>query len=115
MQYKTVEKNAELFDAICKYKGFESVIGDKYVCILFDLLLYRYPELSRRVYSLLVRYFLRKRSNVEALSRVQLLESKASIAALEKVKMNFHELTKLKNETTLWITANNEYGTQAKK
>ena len=66
----TIEKNAELFNAITEYKGFESMKESQYVCILFDLLLYRYPELSRRVYSLLVKYFLRKRSSVEALSKV---------------------------------------------
>ena len=85
----TIEKNEELFDAITECKGFESIsekLEQQYVCILFDLLLYRYPELSRRVYSLLVRYFLRLRCNVEALAKVQLLESKASIATLEKVK-----------------------------
>ena len=64
-----------------------------------------------------MRYFLRKRSNVEALAKVQLLESKASIATLEKVKKNHYELTKLKNETSLWITApqHNQYGTESKK
>ena len=116
----TVEKNLELFHAITECKGFESIsekMEQQYVCILFDLLLYRYPELSRRVYSLLVRYFLRLRCNVEALAKVQLLESKASIATLEKVKQNHYELTKLKNETSLWITApqNNQYGTESKK
>ena len=42
----TVEKNEELFDAITECKGFESIsekLEQQYVCILFDLLLYRYP------------------------------------------------------------------------
>lgn len=46
-------------------KGFEAEIGDIYLCILFDLMLYKYPELNETAFELLVRYFNRKASLLE--------------------------------------------------
>jgi len=36
--------------AIAEFKNFESYKSDEYVCMLFDLMLYRYPDLVKRVF-----------------------------------------------------------------
>lgn len=56
-------------------KGFESGTGEVYICILFDIMLYKYPELNQAAFELLVRYFNRKASLLESLSNIQILES----------------------------------------
>lgn len=66
-------------------KGFESGTGDVYICILFDLMLYKYPELNQVAFELLVRYFNRKASLLESLCNIQILESQKSIEILHKV------------------------------
>ena len=65
--------------------GFEKIY-DSYVCILFDTMLYRYPELSKRIYTLLVKYFLRKRTAVNNLNNIQILENIASTKMLNEIK-----------------------------
>ena len=49
-------------------KGFEAETGDIYLCILFDLMLYKYPELNETAFELLVRYFNRKASLLEQIT-----------------------------------------------
>ena len=51
-------------------KGFESEIGDIYICVLFDLMLYKYPELNMTAFDLLIRYFNRKATLLEGLSNI---------------------------------------------
>jgi len=40
------KSNTEFLDIVASMKGFEQEIGEIYVCILFDLMLYKYPELN---------------------------------------------------------------------
>ena len=40
------QTNVQFLDTVASMKGFESEIGDIYICILFDLMLYKYPELN---------------------------------------------------------------------
>lgn len=68
-------------------KGFESATGEIYVCILFDLMLYKYPELNMTAFELLISFFNRKASLLEWLTNIQILESKKSIDILNKVKV----------------------------
>ena len=79
--------NIEFLDTVASMKGFENEIGDIYICILFDLMLYKYPELNQTAFELLIRYFNRKSSLLECLSNIQILESKKSIDILNKVKV----------------------------
>jgi hypothetical protein len=44
------QENIELIEAIATFYNFESVNTDEYVCMLFDLMLYRYPQLAKRVF-----------------------------------------------------------------
>ena len=76
------EFDAELMESIVKKKGFESQDEGSYICILFDLLLYRYPALARSVFELLSIYFLRTRTITSGLLNVQILESSKSISTL---------------------------------
>jgi len=103
-KYTSQSYNQKFFDALTESKGFEAESGPQYECILFDILLYRYPELRKRVYALLVRYFLRVRSSISALNNVQLLEGQQSIETLGEVKSIYEVLRNLKNETSHWIT-----------
>jgi hypothetical protein len=50
--------------------NFESHEKDVYICILFDLLLYKYPNLSKGVFELLIRLFARKRTLLENLQKI---------------------------------------------
>ena len=68
--------------SIVKKKGFESQDEGSYICILFDLLLYRYPTLAKSVFELLSIYFLRTRTITSGLLNVQILESSKSISTL---------------------------------
>ena len=109
------EFNARFFDEVTNCKGFEAEDSNQYICILFDLLLYRYPELSKRVYGLIINFFLRKRVMIQALSNIQILESTKSKEILQEVKRCHKELNKLKNDTKLWLMSENDYGTESKQ
>jgi hypothetical protein len=95
VKIKSIDKNIENFmnmpqpeflDLVAGMKGFEAGTGDIYVVILFDLLLYQYNELNQVAFELLVKYFNRKSTLIEALQNIQILESQKSIEILTKVK-----------------------------
>ena len=111
----SAEFNTRFFDVVTDCKGFEAEDSNQYICILFDLLLYRYPELSKRVYGLIMNFFLRKRIMIQALSNIQVLESNESRDTLREVKRCHAELNKLKNDTKLWLMSENDYGTESKQ
>ena len=81
------QNNIEFLDTVASMKGFEFEIGDIYICILFDLMLYKYNELNYTAFELLIRFFNRKASLLECLSNIQILENKKSIDILNKVKV----------------------------
>ena len=114
-EYTCQSHNEDFFDALTSAKGFETVNENLYVSILFDILLYRYPELTKRIYSLLVRYFLRKRTTIAALKKLQVLESNKSEKILTDVKRLHGQLINIKAETSLWITVSSEYGSKTKR
>ena len=80
-----------LLDTLNLAMGFEKVY-DSYICIMFDCMIYRYPELSKRVYTLLVKYFLRKRTAINNLNNIQFLENIASTKMLNEIKELTSEL-----------------------
>ena len=84
--------NVDFLNEVASLRGFEEEIEDVYICMLFDLLLYKYPELNQTAFELLVRYFTRRRTMLECLNNVQILESKHSIEVLNKVKIYQSEL-----------------------
>lgn len=86
------KSNVEFLDIVASMKGFEQEIGEIYICILFDLMLYKYPELNQTAFELLIKFFNRKSSLLESLSNIQILESKKSIEVLNKVKIYKSEL-----------------------
>ena len=88
------EQNQKLLNALTNARGFENTEG-AYVCVLYDLLLYRYPELTKGVYGLLVKYFLRKRNSLESIANVKVLENENSTKMLNDVKELTSELKKL--------------------
>ena len=108
-ELKNKEHNHALLDSLTKARGFENKEGD-YICVLYDLLLYRYPELTKGVYGLLVKYFLRKRICLESIANVQVLENKNSTKMLNDIKKLTQELKKLQSESSFWINKNNQYG-----
>ena len=97
-----------------KAEGFEGTEG-AYVAVLYDLLLYRYPELTKGVYGLLVKYFLRKRISLESIANIQVLENKDSTKMLNDIKKLSTELKKLQSEASFWMTKNNQYGKDSKE
>jgi seryl-tRNA synthetase len=80
--------------------------------VLFDLLLYKYPLLSKGVFELLVRLFTRKRTLLENLQGIQMLENPRSIQVLMKIKEYYSELKKSIEDADLWLNKVNE---QSKK
>jgi len=91
-------------------KGFESVNESEYICILFDLMLYRSAELTKRVFSLLVYYFTRKRTLIEAMETMKILETAKSIHTMSRIKKLNIDLQKLKKEMMFWIMKNSGTG-----
>jgi len=79
------ELHERMLEALANWKGFESINENQYLCSLFDLMLYRYPELTGRVFNLLVSYFTRKRTLIELVSKIQILENYESNKALTKI------------------------------
>jgi hypothetical protein len=73
-------------------------------------MLYRNPELNKRVFELLVIYFLRCKTVLLGLENVQVLESSKSKETLENVKKVSKDLNRYKSETTYWLPKNNVYG-----
>jgi len=88
---------------VASMKGFEQEIGDIYICILFDLMLYKYPELNQTAFELLIRFFNRKSSLLECLSNMQILESKKSIDILNKVKTAKAQLQIFQQEAEMFM------------
>ena len=75
--------------------------------MLFDLLLYKYPQLAKGVFELLVRLFARKRTMLENLMQIQMLEDPRSIKTLKKVKHHLRELKKFIDDADQWINKTN--------
>jgi hypothetical protein len=67
-QVSSTQEDLQLLSIISGQKGYESINEQQYVCILFDLLLYRYTELQAKVFNMLVNYFTRKRIMMECLT-----------------------------------------------
>ena len=42
-EQQEMHSDIEFLETVAGVKGFEQELGDIYVCILFDLLLYKYP------------------------------------------------------------------------
>ena len=63
-------QNIEFLEQIAGAYNFESDDQDAYICVLFDLLLYKYPLLAKGVFELLVRLFTRKRTLLETLLQI---------------------------------------------
>lgn len=97
------KSNVDFLDLVASMKGFEQEIGDIYICILFDLMLYKYPELNQSAFELLIRFFNRKSSLLECLSNIQILESKKSIDILNKVKTAKAQLQIFQSEAEMYM------------
>ena len=83
LSYKQLQSdNIAFLNEIALSYNFESQNQDAYICVLFDLLLYKYPVLSKGVFELLVRLFTRKRTILENLMKIQMLENPRSIRVL---------------------------------
>lgn len=71
LTFKQIEnKNIEFLQMMAQSYNFESTGQDAYICVLFDLLLYKYPALAKGVFELLVRLFTRKRTILENLMTI---------------------------------------------
>jgi len=85
------------------------------VCVLFDLMMYRYTELQSKAFAMLVNYFTRKRIMIECLSSTQILESSKSIQTMNEIKKAHQQLKKLFSEISFWLQKHNISGTEAKE
>lgn len=63
-------QNIDFLQEMASSTNFESHNPEAYICVLFDLLLYKYPVLSKGVFELLVRLFTRKRTLLESLQSI---------------------------------------------
>jgi hypothetical protein len=83
LTFKQLENdNIAFLEEIALSYNFEAQNQDAYICVLFDLLLYKYPQLAKGVFELLVRLFTRKRTILENLMKIQMLENPRSIKVL---------------------------------
>jgi len=105
----------KLLEAISTIKGFEANEENKYVCILFDLMLYRCKELQAKAFNLLVNYFTRKRILIECLRTTQILESTSSIRVMIDIKKSAAILEELQTDISFWLLNHKPAGTEAKE
>lgn len=113
---KQVEsQNIEFLEQIAGCYNFEADGQDAYICVLFDLLLYKYPLLAKGVFELLVRLFTRKRTLLETLLQIQMLENPRSIQVLGKVKSYHAELKRLIEDADQWLNKSNSQSKKAKR
>lgn len=96
--------------AIAEFKNFESYKSDEYVCMLFDLMLYRYPDLVKRVFQLLIMYFTRQRTVLEGLVSIQLLEGAHGQKILTSIREESKVLQEHKLHWNYWLEKNNDAG-----
>lgn len=82
----------ELLAQIASVKGYEAVNEQQYVCVLFDLLLYRHTDLQMKAFQMLVNYFIRNRIMIECLTQTQILESSNSVKTLSEIKASHKAL-----------------------
>ena len=101
-------QNIEFLEEIAQSYNFELESQDAYICVLFDLLLYKYPVLAKGVFELLVRLFTRKRTLLENLMKIQMLENPRSIQVLRKVKKYYTELRKYIDDADQWLNKSNQ-------
>lgn len=95
-------------------KGFEQEIGDIYVCILFDLMLYHFPELNMTAFELLIRFFNRKATLLDVLGNIQILESTKSIDILNKVKSYKQQLSTLQADADMYMNQSDKSSKEQK-
>lgn len=112
---RSIEQDSvEFLQQIALSFNFEAEDQDAYICVLFDLLLYKYPQLAKGVFELLVRLFARKRTLLENLMQIQMLENPRSIKTLKKVKSMFSELRKYVDDADQWLNKVNAQSRKAK-
>ena len=108
------QNNIEFLDTVATMKGFEHEIGEIYICILFDLMLYKYNELNYTAFELLIKFFNRKASLLECLSNIQILENKKSIDILNKVKVFTTQLKIYMNEADMFMNESDKQSRETK-
>jgi len=86
-----------------------------YICVLFDLLLYKYPSLAKGVFELLVKLFTRKQTLLENLQKIQMLENPRSIRVLSQVQKFYHEIKVSIEDADLWLNSSNSLSKKQKK
>lgn len=96
-------QNIDFLTEIALSYNFESHNQEAYICVLFDLLLYKYPSLSKGVFELLVRLFTRKRTILENLQSIQMLENPRSIQVLNNIKDYQAQIKKYIFDCEIWI------------
>jgi hypothetical protein len=109
------QEDTELLSSISATKGFEQVNENEYICILFDLMLYRYPDLTRRVFALMVSFFTRKRTLIAGLLQSKILESSKSIQTMNKIKNLHKDLSEYQSEMQFWIMNLKSSGQESKQ
>lgn len=107
-------QNIEFLEKIAGSYNFEAENQDAYICVLFDLLLYKYPGLAKGIFELLVRLFTRKRTLLETLMQIQMLENPKSIWVLSRVKKYSAELRALIADADQWLNKTNQQSRKAK-
>lgn len=106
--------SVDFLEEIAKSFNFEAENQDSYICVLFDLLLYRYPKLAKGVFELMVRLFARKRTLLENITRMQMLENPKSIKILNKVKKMHTDLKKYIEDADQWLNKANSASIKVK-
>ena len=108
------QSNEQFLDTVASMKGFESEIGDIYVCILFDLILYKYPELNYTAFELLIRFFNRKSQLLQSMANIQILESKKQIDILNKVIVYQTQLKIFQSEAEIFMNESDKSSREQK-
>ena len=77
-------------------------------------MLYRYPDLTKRVFALLCKYFLRKRTALDTIENIQVLESQKSTTMLQEIKEIAKDLKNKQSDAQFWMQKLNSAGNKVK-
>lgn len=99
------QKIQTLFERLLEDKklDLEELSWADYVCIDLDLILYKNEGLLNKAFSLLIRFHSQRKSLLDLLSSVQILESDEAIDTLHTIEDKVTELRKMAQNSEFWL------------
>lgn len=98
----------EVFERLLQDRklDLEELSWADYVCINLDLIMYHDEKLLNKAFSLLIRFHSQRKSLLDLLRSVQMLESDQAIETLRKIEQMLTDLRKIAQNSEFWLGQN---------